>query len=61
MSRRPGVRRAAWAPVYSVTDLYKALSGSLDSDPDTVCTEHGPDDPEGRADLEQQYADAVRA
>ncbi|MEV6750102.1 ATP-binding protein [Streptomyces sp. NPDC051080] len=51
----------AWAPVYSVTDLYKALTGSLDSDPDTVCTEHGPDDPEGRADLEQQYADAVRA
>ncbi|MFE7918123.1 AAA family ATPase [Streptomyces sp. NPDC057398] len=55
----------AWAPVYSVTDLYKALTGAMDSDPDIVCTVHGDgvddqdDDPEGRADLEAQYADAV--
>lgn len=63
----------AWAPVYSVTDLHKALTGAMDSDPDIVCTVHGDgvdqeaadhdqdDDPEGRADLEAQYADAVRA
>ncbi|WP_431998559.1 AAA family ATPase [Streptomyces fungicidicus] len=55
----------AWAPVYSVTDLYKALTGAMDSAPDIVCTVHGDgvddqdDDPEGRADLEAQYADAV--
>jgi predicted kinase len=62
----------AWAPVYSVTDLHKALTGAMDSDPDIVCTVHGGpdddqaddhdlqgDDPEGRADLEAQYADAV--
>ncbi|WP_432040966.1 AAA family ATPase [Streptomyces chartreusis] len=63
----------AWAPVYSVTDLYKALIGAMDNDPDIVCTVHGgpddvdqeaddhdqDDDPEGRADLEAQYADAV--
>ncbi|WP_420082712.1 AAA family ATPase (plasmid) [Streptomyces sp. JL4002] len=66
----------AWAPVYSVTDLHKALTGAMDSDPDIVCTVHGADDvdqeaedhhrgwdddPEGRADLEAQYAEAVRA
>ncbi|MDX2557606.1 ATP-binding protein [Streptomyces stelliscabiei] len=58
----------AWAPVYSVTDLHKALTGAMDSDPDLVCTVHGDgvdddqdDDPEGRADLEAQFADAVRA
>ncbi|MER5719656.1 ATP-binding protein [Streptomyces sp. NPDC002132] len=61
----------AWAPVYSVTDLHKALTGAMDSDPDIVCTVHGDgvdqeaadqdDDPEGRADLEAQYADAARA
>jgi hypothetical protein len=61
----------AWAPVYSVTDLHKALIGAMDNDPDIVCTVHGgsddvdqgaddqDDDPEGRADLEAQYADAV--
>ncbi|MFE9491261.1 hypothetical protein ACFYNF_33295 [Streptomyces sp. NPDC006641] len=52
---------AAWAPVYSAMDLLRALTGDLATDPDTYCTDHGPDDPEGRADLEQQYADAVRA
>ncbi|MGW2708119.1 AAA family ATPase [Streptomyces sp. NPDC001356] len=60
----------AWAPVYSVTDLHKALTGAMDNDPDIVCTVHGgpgdveqeaddydqDDDPEGRADLEAQYA-----
>lgn len=65
----------AWAPAYSVTDLYRALTGAMDSDPDIVCTVHGSvddvdqeaaehddedDDPEGRADLEEQFADAVR-
>ncbi|MDX3132189.1 ATP-binding protein [Streptomyces europaeiscabiei] len=55
----------AWAPVYSVTDLHKALTGAVDSDPDIVCTVHGDgvddqeDDPEGRADLQAQFADAV--
>ncbi|MZF88268.1 ATP-binding protein [Streptomyces sp. SID5643] len=56
----------AWAPVYSVTDLHKALTGAMDNGPDIVCTVHGDgvdddqdDDPEGRADLEAQYADAV--
>ncbi|AEY94241.1 putative ATP/GTP-binding protein (plasmid) [Streptomyces hygroscopicus subsp. jinggangensis 5008] len=65
----------AWAPVYSVTDLHKALTGAMHSDPDIICTVHGglddvdqeadahdqDDDPEGRADLEAQYAEAVRA
>ncbi|MDH2392979.1 ATP-binding protein [Streptomyces sp. HNM0663] len=57
----------AWAPAYSVTDLHKALTGAMDSDPDIVCTVHGDgtddhdhdDDPEGRAGLQAQYADAV--
>jgi hypothetical protein len=31
----------AWAPVYSITDLHKALTGAMDSDPDIVCTVHG--------------------
>ncbi|WP_438828821.1 AAA family ATPase [Streptomyces klenkii] len=58
----------AWAPAYSVTDLHKALTGGMDNDPDIICTVHGgpdgveqDDGPEGRADLEAQYADAVRA
>ncbi|MEU0218555.1 ATP-binding protein [Streptomyces sp. NPDC006265] len=57
----------AWAPVYNATDLLRALTGDLMTDPDVRCTIHGPhdnedqdDDPEGRADLEEQYADAVR-
>ncbi|MFE3151166.1 AAA family ATPase [Streptomyces sp. NPDC059218] len=54
-------KSAAWTPVYNTTDLLRALTGDLATDPDTYCTDHGPDDPEGRADLEQQYADAVRA
>lgn len=66
----------AWAPVYNVTDLLRALTGELMTDPDVRCTVHGgaadvdqeaddhdlqDDAPEGRADLEGQYADAVRA
>lgn len=58
----------AWAPVYNVTDLLRALTGELMNDPDVRCTVHGlcedddqEDDPEGRADLEAQYADAVSA
>ncbi|MGQ7754875.1 AAA family ATPase (plasmid) [Streptomyces sp. WC2508] len=54
-------KSAAWAPVHTATDLLRALTGDLATDPDVYCTDHGPDDPEGRADLEQQYADAVRA
>lgn len=56
----------AWAPVYSVTDLWRALTGDMDGDPGIVCTAHGPeydiedDDPEGRADLEAQALAAVR-
>ncbi|WP_217239827.1 ATP-binding protein [Streptomyces sp. AC555_RSS877] len=56
----------AWVPAYSVTCLFRALNGDLDDDEDIVCTVHGPnngddqdDDPQGRADLEAQYADAV--
>lgn len=51
----------AWGPARDVTDLLRAVTGDLMTDPDVYCTDHGPDDPEGRADLEQQYADAVRA
>ncbi|MEU8509921.1 hypothetical protein AB0C40_35690 [Streptomyces brevispora] len=57
----------AWAPVYNVTDLLRALTGELMNDPDVYCTVHGPDGnddqedgPEGRADLEAQAADAIR-
>ncbi|CAL9672672.1 AAA family ATPase [Streptomyces sp. enrichment culture] len=64
----------AWAPAYSVSCLFRALTGDMDNDPDLVCSVHGDgvdqedddhdlqdDDPEGRADLEAQYADVVRA
>lgn len=57
----------AWAPAYSISCLFRALNGDLDDDEDIVCTVHGPnndedqdDDPEGRADLEEQFATAVR-
>ncbi|MGS2591578.1 hypothetical protein [Streptomyces hebeiensis] len=67
---------AAWAPVHNVTDLLRALTGEPMNDPDVRRTVHGGpddveqeaddhalqgDDPEGRADLEAQHADAVRA
>ncbi|MGW2841832.1 AAA family ATPase [Streptomyces sp. NPDC001493] len=56
----------AWVPAYSVTCLYRALNGELDGDEDIACTVHGPayddqdDDPDGRADLEEQAAAAIR-
>ncbi|MGW5098174.1 AAA family ATPase [Streptomyces nodosus] len=57
----------AWVPAYSVTCLFRALNGDLDDDEDIVCTVHGPnngddqdDDPEGRADLEEQALEAIR-
>lgn len=57
----------AWAPVYNVTDLLRALTGELMNDPDVRCIVHGPhendgqeDDPEGPAGLEAQYAEAAR-
>ena len=63
----------AWQPAHSVTDLLTAHT-STRPHPDTVCTVHGgpddvdqeaddhdqDDDPEGRADLEEQFAAAVR-
>lgn len=57
----------AWVPAYSVTCLFRALNGDLDDDEDIVCTVHGPnsdddqdDDPDGRADLEEQALEAIR-
>jgi hypothetical protein len=56
----------AWAPAYSISCLYRALSGDMDSDEDIVCTVHGPndnedqdEDPEGRADLEAQALETI--
>ncbi|MBY8889091.1 ATP-binding protein [Streptomyces sp. PTM05] len=62
----------AWAPAYSVSCLFRALTGAMDNDPDIVCTVHGDgvdleaddhalqdDDPEGRADLEAQALEAI--
>ncbi|MFC7830784.1 hypothetical protein [Streptomyces sp. NPDC057375] len=65
----------AWTPAYSVSCLYRALTGELTGAEDIVCTVHGgfddtdqegddhdqDDGPAGRADLEGQYVDAVRA
>ncbi|MFD4764096.1 hypothetical protein ACFWOJ_36310 [Streptomyces sp. NPDC058439] len=31
----------AWAPAFSISCLYRALSGDMDSDEDIVCTIHG--------------------
>ncbi|MGW4161987.1 AAA family ATPase [Streptomyces sp. NPDC004788] len=64
----------AWQPVFSVTDLWKAHTSDTGLHPDAVCSVHGgpddvdqeaddhdqDDDPEGRADLEEQFAAAVR-
>ncbi|MFE8950094.1 AAA family ATPase [Streptomyces sp. NPDC007856] len=44
----------AWAPVYSITDLHKALTGAMDSDPDIVCTVHG-----GFDDVNQEKQDEL--
>ncbi|MFI1177865.1 AAA family ATPase [Streptomyces melanogenes] len=66
----------AWVPAFSINCLYHALTGELDNHQDIVCTLHGGRDdadleaddhdlqddvPEGRADPEAQYTDAVRA
>jgi hypothetical protein len=41
----------AWAPAYTVTDLWGALTGDRDQDPDIVCTAHGSfDDVDQEAD-----------
>ncbi|KIF72819.1 ATP/GTP-binding protein [Streptomyces sp. 150FB] len=54
----------AWQAVHSVTDLLIAHTSTTGPNPDTVCTAHGgpdqDDDPEGRAELEARFADAVR-
>lgn len=55
----------AWAPAYSVTDLYRALTGAMDNDPDIVCTVHADrvddqdDDPDSLADLVAQALEAI--
>lgn len=72
----PECSHAAWTPAYSVTCLHRALAGNLDHRDDIVCDVHGgyddidqeaddhaagmDDDLDGRADLEEQYAAAVR-
>lgn len=41
----------AWAPAYTVTDLWGALTGDRDQDPDIACTVHGSfDDVDQEAD-----------
>ncbi|MFE3789810.1 AAA family ATPase [Streptomyces goshikiensis] len=48
----------AWAPAYSVTDLHRALTGAMGSDPDIVCTVHGrSDDVDQDADDHDQDVD----
>ncbi|GAA2733415.1 ATP-binding protein [Streptomyces nogalater] len=42
----------AWAPVYNITWLYRALNGGLDQDEDITCTVHG-----GTDDIDQEAAD----
>ncbi|MFE0732816.1 hypothetical protein ACFW2X_32170 [Streptomyces antibioticus] len=56
----------ARVPAYSVTCLFRALNGDL-GDEGIVCTVHGldngddqDDDPDGRADLEEQSLEAIR-
>ncbi|MER5312283.1 AAA family ATPase [Streptomyces sp. NPDC002773] len=72
----PECSNTAWTPAYSVTCLHRALTGDLDHRDEIVCDVHGgyddvdqeaddhaasmDDDPDGRADLEEQYAAAVR-
>ncbi|MFI1719201.1 AAA family ATPase [Streptomyces litmocidini] len=72
----PECSATAWTPAYSVACLYRALTGDLDHRDDIVCDVHGgyddvdqeaddhaagmDNDPYGRADLEEQYAAAVR-
>ncbi|MGQ4732630.1 AAA family ATPase [Streptomyces sp. Ju416(a)] len=50
----------AWAPAYNVTDLLRALTGELMTDPDVRCTihgHHGDDDQDD--DLEAQALEAI--
>ncbi|MGW0632979.1 AAA family ATPase [Streptomyces sp. NPDC002758] len=42
----------AWAPAYNVPDLWAALTGARDNDPDIVCTVHGASD-----DIDQDGGD----
>lgn len=72
----PECSGTAWTPAYSVTCLHRALTGDLDHLDDIICDVHGgyddldqedddhatgmDDDPDGFADLEEQYAAAVR-
>ncbi|MGW1620528.1 AAA family ATPase [Streptomyces sp. NPDC002172] len=44
----------AWAPAYTVTDLWGALTGGRDQDPDIVCTVHG-----GFDDVDQEKRDEL--
>ncbi|WP_308216234.1 AAA family ATPase [Streptomyces ortus] len=47
----------AWVPVYSITCLYRALTGDLDDSEDIVCTVHCPADDTGQdADEHAQQA-----
>ncbi|MEU5298000.1 ATP-binding protein [Streptomyces umbrinus] len=46
----------AWAPAYTVTDLWGALTGDRDQDPDIVCTVHG-----GFDDVDQEADDHALA
>ncbi|GGU60895.1 ATP/GTP-binding protein [Streptomyces lavendofoliae] len=72
----PECSATAWTPAYSVTCLHRALTGDLGHRDDIVCDVHGgyddvdqeaddhaagmDDDLDGRADLDEQYAAAVR-
>ncbi|MGY5051876.1 hypothetical protein ACWDE0_40875 [Streptomyces sp. 900105755] len=69
-ARARRARRPTWSPTCG-----GGLTGDRDQDPDIVCTVHGgfddvdqeaddhdqDDDPEGRTDLKEQYAETVRA
>ncbi|MGF0167575.1 ATP-binding protein (plasmid) [Streptomyces albidoflavus] len=72
----PECSHTAWTPAYSVSCLHRAHTGDLDHRDDIVCDIHGgyddvdqeaddhaagmDADVDGRADLEEQYAAAVR-
>jgi hypothetical protein len=46
----------AWAPAHTVTDLWSALDGGMDQDPDIVCSVHG-----GFGDVDQEADDHAQA
>ncbi|MFI0742708.1 AAA family ATPase [Streptomyces sp. NPDC021100] len=72
----PECSGTAWAPAYSITCLHRALTGDLGHRDDITCDVHDgyddvdqeaddhvagmDDDSDGRADLEEQFAAAVR-